>query len=303
MISNYSKFARVVLKKTTLLRKLMKEHNILVAAGGTYDCISARLVEKAGFQATTITGAGFQASLLGMPDVGILTMTEMVNHARNIANSVNIPVLVDADQGYGGIVSLRRMIRELEKAGIAGLSIQDYQYPKPATGNLVIPVEEMLIKIKAAMASREDPDFVICARTESATISFSEMVKRCNLYADAGVDLVKPILPRPRNFKAFESLANGVKFPMWFSVDTSAGISSDDLLNIGIKGIATYLGGPSLLNAALRAMKSLLTEGRKGVNGERPLAELTPVTHDELEELMGLPDIIEFERQFLRSRK
>jgi 2-methylisocitrate lyase-like PEP mutase family enzyme len=254
------------LKKTTLLQKLMKEH-----------------------------------SLLGMPDVGILTMTEMVNQARNIANSVNIPVLADVDQGYGGIVNLRRTVRELEKAGIAGISIQDYQYPKPATGNVVIPIEEMVIKIKAALASREDPDFVICARTESATISFSEMVKRCNIYAEAGVDLVKPILPRPRNFDAFESLAKGVKFPMWFSVEASAGISPDDLQNIGIKGIATYLGGPSLFMAALRVMKSLLAEGKKGRNGEKLLAELAPVSHDEFEELMGLPDIIEFERQFLQS--
>ncbi|MBI2858121.1 MAG: isocitrate lyase/PEP mutase family protein [Chloroflexi bacterium] len=286
------------MKKSALLRKLMSEQNILVSAGGSYDCLSAKLVEQAGFKATTLTGYGLQASMLGQPDVGLLTMTEMVNQAQNIASAVHIPVLADAEQGFGGIINLQRTIREFERAGIACISVADQTYPTLATGNALVPTEEMTARIQAALAAREDPDFVFCARTESGIISLDEVITRCNAYAEAGADLVKPILPRPRDPRQFDVLARSVKAPMWLSLDATYGVTVSDLENLGIRGIVTVLSGTALMMAAFSAMKSLLEELRGGGTGGQTLSRLGRPKSQELEVLTGLPILIETEKRY-----
>lgn len=173
------------------LRELLEEDGLLVAPG-TYDCITARAVAQAGYPAVYMSGAGTAASL-GYPDYGLLTMTEMVENAGRIAGSVEIPLIADADTGYGNELNVVRTVREYEKRGVAGIHIEDQVFPKKC-GHLdnkqVIGREEYIAKIRAATGERTNPDFVIIARTDSrAVVGFEEAVERANLALEAGADV------------------------------------------------------------------------------------------------------------------
>jgi 2-methylisocitrate lyase-like PEP mutase family enzyme len=142
---------------TTKLRKLLQRKKILVAPGA-YDAMSAKLIEAAGFEAVYMTGFGTAASLLGVPDIGLITMTEMVGNAKRISDAVNIPVIADADTGYGNHLNVIRTIREYEKAGVAAIHIEDQMFPKKCghmEGSKLIPLEEMATKVRAAAACKE----------------------------------------------------------------------------------------------------------------------------------------------------
>lgn len=181
------------MKKTTLFRKLINDPEILVLPGA-HDALTARVIEKAGFQAVTCGGYSMSASLLGKPDIGLLGMKEMADQYRNMVEAVDIPVFADGDTGYGDVNNVMRTVREYEKAGVAGLFIEDQVFPKRCghmEGKSVIPAEEMVAKIKAAVHAREDEDLVIMARTDALAIhGVDEAIKRGNLYADAGADLI-----------------------------------------------------------------------------------------------------------------
>jgi len=181
------------MKKTTLLKKLILDKEILIMPAA-YDALSSIIIEQAGFKATTISGHATSASMLGKPDLSLLTLTEMVNQTRNICEAVDIPVLVDGDTGHGNVLNVIRTVKEFEKAGAAGLFIEDQSFPKRCghlEGKTVISTEEMVAKIKAAVDAREDPDFVIQARTDAlATHGMDEAIDRANIYKEAGADLL-----------------------------------------------------------------------------------------------------------------
>ena len=163
-------------------RDLMHQDSMVVAPGA-YDCITAKLIEQAGFAAVYMTGAGTAASL-GYPDFGLVTMSEMVANARRIAAAVELPVIADADTGYGNELNVFRTVREFERSGIAGIHIEDQQFPKKC-GHLddkqIIPREDYLAKIRAAVAARRDPSFMIIARTDSRAVAgFEEAIIRAN---------------------------------------------------------------------------------------------------------------------------
>jgi len=164
----------------------------MVTAPGAYDCITARLIEQAGFDAVYMTGAG-TAATFGYPDFGLLTMSEMVGNAGRIAASVALPVIADADTGYGNELNVVRTVREYETAGVAGIHIEDQGFPKKC-GHLddkeIVPREDWLAKIRAAAAARRDPDFVIIARTDArAGAGFDEAIGRANAALAAGADM------------------------------------------------------------------------------------------------------------------
>ena len=164
----------------------------MVTAPGAYDCITARLIEQAGFDTVYMTGAG-TAATLGYPDFGLLTMSEMVDNARRIAGSVALPVIADADTGYGNELNAFRTLREYEAAGVAGIHIEDQGFPKKC-GHLddkeIVPREDWLAKIRAAAAARRDPDFVIIARTDARAVAgFDEAIARANAALAAGADM------------------------------------------------------------------------------------------------------------------
>lgn len=181
------------MKKTTLLKKLLRDPEILLAPGA-YDVLSAKIIEKCGFKAVYMTGYGTSASVLGQPDVGLLTMSEMVDRARNIAEAVDVPVLADGDTGYGNPLNVMRTVREYEKAGVSAIQLEDQVFPKRCghmLGRKVIPMEEMVQKIKAAVDTRRDDDFVIIARTDARTNHGLEAaLERGKAYEEAGADLI-----------------------------------------------------------------------------------------------------------------
>src|SRR5436305_14516169 len=169
------------------LRALLKQD--MIVAPGAYDCITARTIAQAGFSAVYMTGAG-TAATLGYPDYGLVTMSEMADNAGRIAAAVDVPVIADADTGYGNELNTTRTIREYEKRGVAGLHIEDQGFPKKC-GHLddktVIPFDEYLAKIRAAAAARTDADFLLIARTDSrGVIGFEEAVTRMNGALAAG---------------------------------------------------------------------------------------------------------------------
>ena len=179
-------------KPTARLRQLLAADGLIVAPF-IMNALHARIAESVGFDAVYMTGAGTSAEK-GFPDVGLLTMTEMTTNARYIANAVDIPVICDADTGYGNALNVQRTVREYEAAGVAAIHIEDQVFPKKCgffEGKQVVPMEEHIQKIRAALDARTDPDFVIIARCDAyAVTGWEDTVRRCRAYRDAGADLV-----------------------------------------------------------------------------------------------------------------
>ena len=184
--------AKPATKPTTRLRELLAADGLIVAPF-ILNALHARIAESVGFDAVYMTGAGTSAEK-GFPDVGMLTMTEMVTNAKYIANAVDIPVICDADTGYGNALTTQRTVREYEAAGVAGIHIEDQVFPKKCgffEGKQVVPMEEHVQKIRAALDARRDPDFVIIARCDAyAVTGWEDTVRRCKAYRDAGADMV-----------------------------------------------------------------------------------------------------------------
>ena len=184
--------ARPHTRPTTRLRELLAADGLIVAPF-ILNALHARIAESVGFNAVYMTGAGTSAEK-GFPDVGMLTMTEMVTNARYIANAVDIPVICDADTGYGNALTTQRTVREYESAGVAGIHIEDQVFPKKCgffEGKQVVPMEEHVQKIRAALDARRDPDFVIIARCDAyAVTGWEDTVRRCKAYREAGADMV-----------------------------------------------------------------------------------------------------------------
>src|SRR5438132_13796243 len=173
----------------------------MVVAPGAYDCITAKLIEQAGFSAVYMTGAG-TAATLGYPDFGLVTMSEMVANAGRIAAAVELPVIADADTGYGNELNVFRAVREFERSGVAGIHIEDQEFPKKCghlEGKQIIPREDWLAKIRAAAAARRDGDFTIIARTDARAVAgFDEAVARANGALAAGADMAFVEAPQTR---------------------------------------------------------------------------------------------------------
>ena len=180
------------MKTTTQLRQML-DSGPMVVAPFILNALHAKIAESVGFAAVYMTGAGTAAER-GFPDVGLLTMTEMVANAKYIASAVDIPVICDADTGYGNMINVQRTVREYEAAGVAGIHIEDQLFPKKCgffEGKQVIPMEEHAQKIRAALDARRDPDFVIIARCDAyAVTGWEDTVTRCRAYKDAGADMV-----------------------------------------------------------------------------------------------------------------
>jgi len=173
------------------LRTLLRREGMVVATGA-YDCITARLIEQAGFAAVFITGAGAAASM-GYPDFGLVTMSEMVANARRIAAAVEVPIVADADTGYGNELNVFRTVRGFERSGVSGIHIEDQEFPKKCghlEGKEIITREDYRAKIRAAVAARGDPDFTIIARTDARAVAgFDEAIDRANAALTAGADM------------------------------------------------------------------------------------------------------------------
>jgi len=175
------------------LRTLLTQPGPLLVPGA-YDALSARLVEHAGFDAVYMSGFGATASLLGMPDVGLLSLPDMVDNAGRMARAVDVPLISDADTGYGNAINVARTVQQFERAGVAAIHLEDQVSPKRCghmSGKQVVPVEEMVEKVSAAVAARRDPDFVLIARTDVRAVQGLDVaLKRAQAYLDAGADVL-----------------------------------------------------------------------------------------------------------------
>jgi carboxyvinyl-carboxyphosphonate phosphorylmutase len=247
------------MKKTTLFRKLVLDDEILVLPGA-YDALSAKIVEQTGFKAVTFGGYPASGSLLAKPDVSLLTMTEMVNQARYIAEAVDIPLFVDADTGHGNVTNVARTVREFERAGVAGLFIEDQVFPKRCghmEGKQVVSTDEMITKIKAAVDARVDDDLMIMARTDSlAVYGIDEAIERGNRCAEAGADII--FIEAPPSIENMRRVCREVKAPM--SANMVEGgktpiLTANELQDIGYS-IATF--PLSTLYAAAYGVRSVM---------------------------------------------
>ncbi|HEX3535401.1 MAG TPA: isocitrate lyase/PEP mutase family protein [Stellaceae bacterium] len=199
-------------------RELMRRDGMIVAPGA-YDCITARLIERAGFETVYMTGAG-TAARFGYPDFGLVTMSEMVMNAGQIAVAVDLPVIADADTGYGNELNVVRTVREYEKAGVAGIHIEDQGFPKKC-GHLddkeIVPREDWLAKIRAAASARRDPDFTIIARTDARAVAgFDEAIARANAALAAGADMA--FVEAPQTLEEVAAVPRLVKGPCLLNV-------------------------------------------------------------------------------------
>lgn len=264
------------MSKGKQLKELMKRDGMVVAPGA-YDSLTARLVEQAEFTSVYMTGSGTSAGL-GYPDYGLLTMSEMVENAGRIADAVDLPVISDADNGYGNELNVFRTVREFEKAGVAGIHIEDQAFPKRC-GHLedkeLISLDDYLAKIRAAADARRDKDFVIIARTDSrAGLGFEEAVRRCNASLDAGADVA--FLEAPQTMDEVKAAPAQISGPCLLNVVRSGKtpeVTFEQAKDMGY-GIAIV---PGLLliqtiGACEQALAAMKAEGRHPV----PLADLSP---------------------------
>ena len=199
--------------KPAIFRQLLKKG--VVVMPGAFNAATALLIEKIGFGAVYISGAGLSNGMAGVPDIGLLTMTEMVQQSGYIANAVNIPAIADADTGFGDLPNIARTVKSFEKAGVAGIHIEDQEFPKRCghlPGKKVIPAQDMEEKIRAACDARENPDFLIIVRTDSRAMEGLEgVIKRAKKYIDAGADVIFPeALESKREFEIFAKEVKGV---------------------------------------------------------------------------------------------
>ncbi|MDX2154917.1 MAG: isocitrate lyase/PEP mutase family protein [Hyphomicrobiaceae bacterium] len=186
----------------------------MVVAPGAYDCITARLIEQAGFPAVYMTGAGTSAAH-GLPDYGLVTMSEMVDNARRITSCISVPLLSDSDTGYGNELNAYRTVQEFERAGVQAIHIEDQVFPKKC-GHLddkeLVSVEDYVAKIRAAAAARRSPDFLVIARTDARAVAgFDEAVRRANAAAEAGADII--FLEAPQTMEEVAKVPQLVKAP------------------------------------------------------------------------------------------
>ena len=279
--------------------KQLLERNKLLVAPGCFDGLSARLVEEAGFEAAYLSG-GAVARSMGIPDIGLVTMSESIDRAAQVVSAVKIPIIADADTGYGNAVNLVRSVREFERAGVAAIHIEDQITPKRCghlDGKEVIPLAEMAKKLEAALATRTDPDFCIIARTDARGVhGFDDAVKRANAFAKLGVDAVFVEAPQsedelaeiPRRVPNIPLLVNvfkGGKTPM---------LPMERLEKMGYR-IAIY---PSeTQRAAIQAMRTALSTLKREGTTESIDDALT--TFKERDKVVGLDDWNKIEREFM----
>jgi carboxyvinyl-carboxyphosphonate phosphorylmutase len=286
------------MKRTAKLRELIQSKEILVAPGA-FDALSAKLVEAVGFDAVYMTGFGTAASIFGVPDIGLLTMTEMVENAKRISDAVTIPVIADADTGYGNHLNVVRTVEEYEKAGVAGIHIEDQVSPKKCghmEGKKLISIEDMVPKIRAAVASRKDKDLVLIARTDAiAAEGFDEAIRRGNTYKEEGADII--FVEAPTTIEQLENIPKLIKGPVMVNIAPKTPVLH--FKRYEEMGYSVVIYPPLSLTACFVAVREKLMELKeKGILKEGAHGG---VPFDEFLDFLGLKKYRDSEENFLRE--
>ena len=281
------------------LRDLLSGPAPLVAPGA-YDALSARLVEQAGFDAVYMTGFGTTAGLLGRPDVGLLTGTEMADNARRIVAAVDVPVIADGDTGYGNAINVLRTVQTYEQAGVAAIQLEDQVTPKKCghmSGKEIVPLPEMLGKIRAATEARRDPEFLIIARTDAVAVEgVDAAIARAKAFREAGADLL--FVEAPTAEADIERIAGELAgiAPLvfnWAEGGKTPPLSLERMTELGFRLVIYPIG---TLLAATAGIRSLLETLRKDGTPQAALPGLP--AFDEFTSLVGLPEVRELEQRF-----
>lgn len=286
-------------------RELINRPEILVQPG-IYDGYSARLIERAGFRTASISGAGVSESRMGWADRGVMTFDENLANARRLADCTELLLRADADTGYGNAMNVYFTVRAFEKAGVAALMFEDQVWPKRCghmAGKSVIPAEEMVQKVRAAVDARRDADFVIVARTDAAgPLGVDEAIRRLNLYAEAGADCLyaDALLSKADIAQVAKNVPRPLIVNMGLGMrtrNTTPLMSPKELQDLGVAAV-TY---PRLLStAAVKGMMNALAVFQQEiVQGNRVIErDDLQVSFAELNDLMGMKTLDEMERRF-----
>lgn len=286
------------MKQTTKLRELLKRKEILVAPGA-HDALSAKIVAKAGFEAVYFTGYGQAASHLGGPDVGLLTMTEMVMRARNFAAAVDIPVIADADTGFGNAVNAMRTVREYEAAGVAAIQIEDQVAPKKCghmIGRQVVPLDEMVGKIRAAVDARQDPDLVIIARTDSrTTLGIEEALRRGRAFAEAGADVL--FIESPESVEEMKLITSSFAIPVLANMVEGGRTPMYTAAELQQLGYQLVIFPTSSTYITAMAVTKVMEELKRSGTTKGMMDDMIPFA--QFNELVGLPAVRAIEATYL----
>ena len=276
---------------TRRLRQLLASPHIIRSLGA-HDVFTARLIEAAGLETVFIGGFGTSASMLGLPDVGLLTLTEMADAVRRMAARVSIPVVADGDTGHGDLHNVVRTVREFERAGAAGILLEDQVAPKRCghfEGKQVIPVEEMVLKLRAAQSARRDRDFVVVARTDARAVEGIEAaIARANRYGEAGADVC--FVEAPQSRQELERIPRAVRFPLLVNM-LSGGVTPivpvAELEQLGYKIVVCPIESLLVPGTAIRRLiDGLLSRGRCDL----PASEM--MTFAEVKKVLGLDEVL-----------
>ncbi|EGW40999.1 isocitrate lyase/PEP mutase family protein [Desulfosporosinus sp. OT] len=286
------------MNKGKVLRDLLADQEILVVPGA-HDVLTAKIIEKTGFQAVYMTGYGQAASHLGTADVGLLTMSEMLARANNFASAVDVPVIADGDTGFGNAINVMRTVRQYEMAGVAAIQLEDQVAPKKCghmTGRQVIPMAEMVGKIRAAVEARRNSDFVIIARTDARTIhGIDEAIRRAKAYEEAGADVI--FVESPESVEEMKRITSGFNVPVLANMVEGGRtplLSARELEKLGYDLVifptsSTYM--------VAQAMKNLMEELMKTGTTKNLMSKMIPFP--EFNELIGLMEIRELEAKYV----
>jgi 2-methylisocitrate lyase-like PEP mutase family enzyme len=282
------------------LRKRLTDGPMIVAPG-IYDAYGARFVEQSGFEAVYMTGNGVSASLLGRPDVGLIDLSLFASHAHRAAACIDIPLICDADTGYGNAVNVRHTVQEFEAAGVAAIHIEDQVSPKRC-GHLpgsrpVVETNEQVGKIEAAVAARRDPDFMIIARTDAASgLGIDEAIRRGQAYAKAGADIVFVELKGSSDIvDVLKRVTGEIQAPCLVNVEDKGlfgDLTTKDLDAIGFR-IAIYPGlGRNAAGYGIREALGVLKRDGNTKNGRERM-----LSFKEYNEVLGLSDVENWEKK------
>lgn len=246
------------MKRTTQLRSLLGDRRLLVAPGA-FDGLSARLVESAGFPLIYATGGGIARSM-GYPDIGLITMTEVLGRVKNMVDVTGIPVFADADTGYGNALNVMRTMREFEAIGVSGVHLEDQITPKKCghyEGKSLISEEEMIGKIEAAVEARTDPDFVIVARTDARAVEgFESALRRGRRYAEAGADMI--FVEAPQSREEIREIPRAISVPLMINMFKGGKTPLVPMNELEAWGYRIAIVPSSTQLAAIRGMQELL---------------------------------------------
>ena len=285
--------------KVTQLRELIDGPGIVVLPGA-HDVLSARIIEQAGFPVVFTSGFGLSASALGVPDVGLLTMTESLDRVHRVVDAVSVPVVADMDTGYGNPLNVVRAAQECVKLGVAGVILEDQLWPKRCghmEGKNVIPQQEHVEKIRAAVYARGDGDLVIIARTDAiAPIGLKEAIRRGHAYAEAGADII--FIEAPQSVDQLKAIAADFDVPLFANMiegGKTPFLSAQELEDLGFKMVVYPLSGLFAATSAIQEMAQHLKATGSTSGYDRI------VSFSEFEKVVDLDHYKELESQFAAS--